>query len=90
MSVTAAAKWAWRRAVVDGPGGGAVGGAPTRWGRRPGRASAVVAPATGWCLDHDLVPIYLVAVQNTGSVMLAESLGFRRQSEEINVTVRGR
>jgi GNAT superfamily N-acetyltransferase len=71
--------------VAHGAGEIAVATHP-EW-RRKGYASAVVAAAASWCIDHDLVPLYVVNVRNAASIGLAESLGFRREIEELSVIV---
>jgi GNAT superfamily N-acetyltransferase len=53
--------------------------------RKKGYGRACVAKATDWCIENDLLPIYLVAESNEPSVRLAESLGFEIRSREIVV-----
>jgi GNAT superfamily N-acetyltransferase len=69
-------------------GGGNLSVATRPAHRRRGLGGAVVARAAEWCLGRGVVPVYWVDVENTASVALAESLGFRRQAAEIAVTWR--
>lgn len=54
--------------------------------RKNGYGKEVVKGACKWCIDNDIIPIYWVDCTNTASLNLAESLGFKIQSEEIVVS----
>jgi RimJ/RimL family protein N-acetyltransferase len=54
--------------------------------RKKGYGKAVVTRAVQWCIDNDILPIYLVDHTNTASIRLATSLGFTKVSEEVIVT----
>ncbi|MDD3050113.1 MAG: GNAT family N-acetyltransferase [Candidatus Cloacimonetes bacterium] len=54
--------------------------------RKMGLGKAVVSKATEWCLERNILPIYVVDQTNTASINLAESLGYERMTEEIRVT----
>jgi len=47
----------------------------------------VVEQCVHWCLENEVVPIYLVDTNNTASLKLAESLGFTCQSEEFVLSI---
>lgn len=83
MSDGEIASWA---AITDIDFGGANIAVSTRpEHRKKGYGRACVARATGWCIENDLLPVYLVAESNMPSVRLAESLGFETRSREIVV-----
>ena len=69
-------------------GGGNIAVAIRPSQRRRGHGRAAVAWAARWCLERDVVPVYWVQADNTPSIALAESLGFRRQTEEVTVKYR--
>jgi len=50
--------------------------------RRKGYARMLVASCIDWCLDHDILPLYLVDKDNLASIRLAKSLGFVSFSTE--------
>ncbi len=54
--------------------------------RKKGYGKAVVARATEWCFNNGIRPIYLVAVNNTPSIKIAQGLGYETMSEEIVVS----
>jgi len=55
--------------------------------RRKGYGQMVTRKCIDWCADHDLIPIYLVDVDNTASVKLAKSLGFTCYSKEYALSI---
>ena len=55
--------------------------------RGQGYGSKCVRQAVNWCIRNDRVPIYLVVTSNTGSIRLAEDLGFTRFAREIRTSV---
>lgn len=55
--------------------------------RKKGYGKALVSKAIEWCMNNDKIPIYLVNQNNTASINLANSLGFKTMSEEIIIEV---
>jgi len=55
--------------------------------RRKGYGKMVVEKCIDWCVDHNIIPIYLVDVHNIASVRLAESLGLECYSEEYALSI---
>ncbi|MBI9015346.1 MAG: GNAT family N-acetyltransferase [Clostridiales bacterium] len=55
--------------------------------RCKGYGKMVVSKCIDWCADHDIIPIYLVDVDNTASVNLAKSLGFTCYSKEYALSI---
>ncbi len=55
--------------------------------RRKGYGQMVARKCIDWCADHNLIPIYLVDVDNTASVKLAKSLGFTCYSKEYALSI---
>jgi len=55
--------------------------------RNQGYGKQVVKGCINWCLDKDILPIYLVDIENIPSVKLAESLGFEIKSTEVIVSL---
>jgi GNAT superfamily N-acetyltransferase len=68
-------------------GGGNLAVATAEGHRRKGYGAAVVAAATRWCFEHDIVPVYWAQTSNEPSVRLAEGLGFERRHEELCIRV---
>ena len=56
--------------------------------RNKGFGKQVLAEAVKWCINNKIIPIYWVDSQNTASINLADSLGFKTKSEEIVVSVK--
>lgn len=54
--------------------------------RRKGYGRAVTAQAVRWCLEHKVLPVYLVEKENFPSLKTARSLGFETMFEEIIVS----
>lgn len=54
--------------------------------RKKGYGKAVASRATEWCFNNRIRPIYLVAVNNTPSVKIAQGLGYETMSKEIVVS----
>ncbi len=50
--------------------------------RQKGYGKMVVSSCVKWCFDHEIIPIYLVDCDNTASINLAKSLGFKVFSKE--------
>ncbi|MCH4886196.1 GNAT family N-acetyltransferase [Acidaminobacter sp. JC074] len=50
--------------------------------RNKGYAKMLVSSCVDWCLDHDILPVYLVDKDNLPSIRLAKSLGFASFSTE--------
>ncbi|NBI05588.1 GNAT family N-acetyltransferase [Senegalia massiliensis] len=55
--------------------------------RNQGYGKQVVKGYINWCLDKDILPIYLVDIENIPSIKLAESLGFEIKSTEVIVSL---
>lgn len=45
--------------------------------RRRGLGKAVVSHLTRWCIEHDVIPMYRVDCENTGSFRVPHALGYR-------------
>jgi len=58
--------------------------------RGRGYGKDVVTGVTNWCLDNELLPIYLVTEANIPSLKLAKSLGYEIMAKEIICTKENR
>ncbi|GAA0785833.1 GNAT family N-acetyltransferase [Hathewaya limosa] len=54
--------------------------------RNRGYGKQVTTGILNWCIENNVLPIYLVDEKNTYSIKLAESLGFKIKSKEIVVS----
>lgn len=54
--------------------------------RNRGYGKLVTTGILNWCIENNVLPIYLVDEKNTYSIKLAESLGFKIKSKEIVVS----
>ena len=66
--------------IVCGGGNIAVYTSPKH--RHQGYGKMVVSSCIEWCTKHNIIPVYLVDIENKASIALAESLGFRVFSKE--------
>lgn len=50
--------------------------------RGKGYGAEVVKACVNWCIEREVVPIYLVEDHNEASIKLCESIGFEKQAKE--------